>query len=102
MSLVAGLPLVWSPRSAVEVNTVVDVVVEHTGNESIGSHVAVGDEYQPVLVVPAPTTGAGGGGEPEVRPVAAGRSRPEREKAGRTTLAGGRRPGRIAGQRPAS
>lgn len=73
----------------------VDVMLGLTGHEPVASHLAVGHENQPVLVVPARIARAGGDGEPEVRPVPAGLPRQEREETVRTALA---RVGGPAGQ----
>ena len=61
-------------------------MVRLTRDEPVGRHLAVADQYQPVLVIPARIAGACGAGESEVRPIPADLARHEREKAGRAAL----------------
>ncbi len=76
----------WPSRAAVQVDAVVDMMVGLACDEPVSLHLAVRDEYQPVFVVPAGIAGAGGDGEPEVRPVPADLSGLEHEETSRATL----------------
>ena len=79
----AGCP----SRSAIEMHSVVDVLIRLALDEPVNLRLAMADVHQPVLVVPARVAGALGDCEPKVHPIPAHLARQEHEQPSRTTLA---------------